>query len=66
MIVVTIREAKTQLSRLVRRLLAGQKKIVVAKAGVLLARLLPHEGAPPARAGQGTADRCLLRAPAGG
>ena len=42
MTVVNIHEAKTQLSKLLERILAGEE-IVIAKAGVPIARLLPFE-----------------------
>ena len=40
---VNIHEAKTHFSRLVQRAAAGEE-IVIAKAGVPLAKLVPYEG----------------------
>lgn len=42
MTVVNVHEAKTQLSRLLERLEAGEE-IVIARAGVPVARLLPFK-----------------------
>lgn len=42
---VNIHEAKTHLSRLIRRVLAGEE-ITIAKAGTPVARLVPIEPAP--------------------
>jgi prevent-host-death family protein len=48
MITVNIHEAKTHLSRLLRRVAAGEK-IVIAKAGRPVARLVPVESTPRTR-----------------
>ena len=45
---VNIHEAKTHLSRLLRRVAAGEE-IVIAKAGKPMARLLPAEPPPAPR-----------------
>ena len=45
---VNIHEAKTHLSRLLARVLAGET-IVIAKAGKPVARLVPMGGNPPQR-----------------
>lgn len=53
MTVVNIHEAKTQLSRLIERVLAGES-LVIARAGKPLVRLvplLPAESAPKGRLG---------------
>ena len=42
---VNIHEAKTHLSRLVQRAAAGEE-IVIAKAGVPMAKLVPYEPRP--------------------
>lgn len=42
---VNIHEAKTHLSRLIRRVLAGEE-ITIARAGTPVARLVPIEPAP--------------------
>jgi len=52
MTTVNIHEAKTHLSRLLERALAGEE-IVIAKAGKPLARLVPVPG-PPIRRVPGT------------
>ena len=41
-VVVNIHEAKTHLSRLLKRVVAGEE-IVIAKSGHPIARLLPYE-----------------------
>jgi prevent-host-death family protein len=48
MAMVNIHEAKTQLSRLLERVLGGEQ-IVIAKAGVPLARILPIEPSTESR-----------------
>lgn len=54
---VNVHEAKTQLSRLIERALAGEE-VVIARAGQPAVRLVPVEG-PAARVwGQ---DRALVR-----
>ncbi len=45
---VNIHEAKTQLSRLVEEVAAGQE-VIIAKAGKPMARLVPLEAAPQPR-----------------
>ena len=47
---VNIHEAKTHLSRLVQRAAAGEE-IVIAKAGVPVAKLVPYEARPTLRPG---------------
>ena len=42
---VNIHEAKTQLSRLLRRVSSGEE-IIIARAGKPVARLIPVEGGP--------------------
>lgn len=56
---VNVHEAKTHLSRLLRRVAAGEE-IVIARAGVPLARLVPVERRPARRFG---ADRGLFDVP---
>ena len=51
MTVVNIHEAKTQLSKLLERTLAGEE-IIIAKAGVPVARLLPFEPVPERKPGR--------------
>ena len=46
--VVNVHVAKTQLSKLLARVEAGEE-IVIARNGRPVARLLPAEGAPPRR-----------------
>ena len=56
--VVNVHDAKTNLSRLLERVQAGER-IVIARAGTPVADLVPHEQAPVrfgALAGQVTAD----------
>ena len=50
MTTVNIHEAKTHLSRLLDRVLAGEE-IVIAKAGKPIARLVPAEEAKPRKPG---------------
>ncbi len=59
MIVINIHEAKTHLSRLLRRV-AGGEEIVIAKAGRPLARLVPFEEAPPRRTPGTSAGRIVI------
>jgi prevent-host-death family protein len=47
--IVNIHEAKTQFSRLLERVAAGEE-IIIAKAGRPVARLVPLEAQPGARA----------------
>ena len=44
-IIVNIHEAKTQLSRLLERVQAGEQ-VVIAKAGTPIADLVPHRSTP--------------------
>jgi len=44
--VTNIHEAKTHLSRLVERAVAGEE-VIIAKAGKPVVRLVPYEQAPP-------------------
>lgn len=46
---VNIHEAKTHLSRLLRRVARGEE-VVIAKAGLPVARLVPAQGATACRA----------------
>ncbi len=48
MAVFNIHEAKTHLSRLLERVLAGDE-IIIAKAGKRIARLVPWRETPPPR-----------------
>lgn len=52
-VVVNIHEAKTHLSKLLKRVVAGEE-IVIAKSGQPIARLLPYE-APQAERQPGSA-----------
>jgi len=45
---VNIHEAKTQLSKLIERALRGEE-VVIARAGVPVARLMPVESSPRGR-----------------
>lgn len=56
---VNVHEAKTHLSRLLRRVAAGEE-IVIARGGVPIARLVPVETARPRRFGT---DRGLFTVP---
>ncbi len=56
---VNVHEAKTHLSRLLRRVAAGEQ-IVIAKAGRPMARLVPVEGPRDRRLGT---DRGAFRVP---
>lgn len=56
---VNVHEAKTHLSRLLRRVAAGEE-IVIARGGVPVARLVPVERARPRRFG---IDRGRLTVP---
>jgi prevent-host-death family protein len=47
MIKVNIREAKTELSRLLNRVIAGEE-VVITRAGKPVARLIPIESPHPA------------------
>jgi prevent-host-death family protein len=47
-ITVNIHEAKTQLSKLLQRVIAGEE-IVIAKSGAPIARLIPYEKKPVRR-----------------
>ena len=60
MLVINIHEAKTHLSRLLRRV-AGGEEIVIAKAGRPLARLVPFEEAPPRRMPGTAAGSVIIR-----
>ena len=56
MIKVNIREAKTELSRLLNRVIAGEE-VVITRAGKPVARLVPIESPHPAsRLGLGKSD----------
>lgn len=46
--VVNVHAAKTQLSRLIEKAAAGEE-VVIAKAGVPIARLVPLQGPQPKR-----------------
>jgi len=48
MLIVNIHEAKTQLSKILQRVMNGEE-IIIAKAGKPVARLLPIEPVPVAR-----------------
>ena len=50
MLIVNIHEAKTQLSRLLERVRAGEE-VIIAKAGKPCARLCPLEPAQPRQPG---------------
>lgn len=50
MATVNIHEAKTHLSRLLDRVLAGEE-VIIAKAGKPIARLVPAEEAAPRKPG---------------
>lgn len=56
---VNVHDAKTHLSRLLRRVAAGEE-IVIARAGVPVARLVPVAGRPERRFG---IDRGLFEVP---
>lgn len=56
---VNVHDAKTHLSRLLRRVAAGEE-IVIARAGVPVARLVPVTGRPERRFG---IDRGLFEVP---
>lgn len=56
---VNVHDAKTHLSRLLRRVAAGEE-IVIARAGVPVARLVPVTGRPERRFGT---DRGLFEVP---
>ena len=60
MTTVNIHEAKTHLSRLLLRVVAGEE-VIIAKAGKPLARLVPFEDQPPRRVGG--RDSGLLNVP---
>ena len=60
MITVNIHEAKTHLSRLLRRVAAGEE-ILIAKAGRPLARLVPVKRRPEARVPGTAAGRIVVR-----
>ena len=47
-VVVNIHEAKTHLSKLLKRVMAGEE-VVIAKSGHPIARLLPYEAPQAAR-----------------
>ncbi len=51
MAVVNVHEAKTQLSKLLERIQAGEE-IVIARAGVPVARLTPFEPVPERKPGR--------------
>jgi len=56
MIKVNVHEAKTELSRLLNRVVAGQE-VVIARAGKPVARLVPVEPPrPPSRLGLDKSD----------
>ena len=61
MITVNIHEAKTHLSRLLRRVAAGEE-IVIAKAGRPLARLIPIDRPPDERVPGTARDRIIVHA----
>jgi prevent-host-death family protein len=50
MVQVNMHEAKTRLSQLVE-LVEGGERVVIARAGVPVAELIPHRPAPPGRRG---------------
>lgn len=56
---VNVHDAKTHLSRLLRRVAAGEE-IVIARAGVPVARLVPVTGRPERRFG---IDRGVFEVP---
>lgn len=47
-VVVNIHEAKTHLSKLLKRVVAGEE-VIIAKSGQPIARILPYESAPVER-----------------
>ena len=57
---VNVHEAKTHLSRLLARVEAGEE-IVIAKAGKLIARLIPYEKRPPRWLPGSAKGRVLIR-----
>ena len=61
MIEVNVHEAKTHLSKLLRRVAAGEE-IVIARAGKPIARLLPVHSEAPRALG---CDRGVFEIPAG-
>lgn len=60
-VIFNIHEAKTHLSKLLARVMAGEE-IIIAKAGKPIARLLPFNTHPPERA-PGTASGKIVIAP---
>jgi prevent-host-death family protein len=60
-VMVNIHEAKTQLSKLLQRVIAGEE-IVIAKSGAPIARLIPYEQQPTPRT-PGTAKGKIWIAP---
>ena len=61
MITVNIHEAKTQLSKLLRRVMNGEQ-IIIAKAGRPVAVLSPFEEAPARRIPGNDAGRVIIHA----
>ena len=57
--VINVHEAKTHLSRLLRRV-AGGEEIIIARAGRPLARLVPFDEVPPRRTPGTSSDRIVL------
>lgn len=60
-VIFNIHEAKTHLSKLLARVMAGEE-IIIAKAGKPIARLLPFNDRPPERA-PGTAAGKIVISP---
>ena len=56
---VNIHEAKTHLSRLLRRVVSGEE-IVIARAGKPVARLLPYRSAPTNRTPGNDAGQVII------
>lgn len=56
MVEVNIHEAKTHLSRLLARVVAGEE-VVISKAGKPMAKLVPYEGAAQQREPGRDADK---------
>ena len=61
MITVNVHEAKTQLSKLLRRVMNGEQ-IIIAKAGRPVAVLSPFEEAPARRIPGNDAGRVIIHA----
>jgi len=56
---VNIHEAKTQLSRLLQRVIAGEE-VIIANAGQPIARLLPYTSPPENRRPGNDAGKILI------